>query len=354
MRYWIYSVVLTLCFSHSAQADDARYTATGLPNGVAADGTALFGAFPTDITEDGQISGTSVRVEQYVQGPTPGSWRVLHQAWRWTETDGQQMLAPSAEISIAKAIAADGTIVGAVQTQGEGKQACLWRPGRRMESLVEALGNPEDSIAHGIGPKGTIVGQADGRAFVLKPDGTLSFPLPEAKVGTTSAATAISDTGVVLGQIRRGMDVHGFVWSGGPSVKLLHPAKGFRSLIPTAINDEQAVVGVMLRGTGPTAGFYWSPKLSGTLNTGALEPDQSSVLNDINNDGIAVGYVRSESGTNQAVIWSPSTGYRLLQPTVRRSIGMTLLSGAALNDRGVIAGHGPAGKASGGFVLEPQ
>jgi probable HAF family extracellular repeat protein len=223
---------------------------------------------------------------------------------------------PSGTGSFALELNDAGQVVGNVRSAVIGGTpppliAYRWS-GDTLTELGILPGSNDFSRAHGINASGVVVGESDNntpRAFrweegALTDLGTLG--------GASAVATAINDSGVIVGSSSNGKSSRAFRWVSGTMTDL-GSLDGQPNTLARAsgINSAGDVVGYSKNAEGVTRATLWSR--SGTLvNLGALNVRQSSQAHAVNDSlqvvGSAVdGTTSGGSPIYQAFTWSDGT-----------------------------------------------
>ena len=218
-----------------------------------------------------------------------------------------------------------------------------------------------NSYATGANNHGQIVGWAENgvndptcvppfqvrqfRAVIWQPDGSMQ-ELPPLPGDSTSAATAINESGQVVGisgicdvAIGRFSARHAVLWQNGIPTDL-GSLGGVAWNTPTAINNSGVVVGFSNVANPDTGGrhyqaFIWT-KATGMVSLGVLPGDVRSVANDVNINNQVIGTSRSPSGLTRAFLWQNGTMIDL--NSVTQAGSPFLLAGDDINDSGEVGG----------------
>jgi probable HAF family extracellular repeat protein len=183
-----------------------------------------------------------------------------------------------------------GDIVGSCGT------AVLWRNGE-----VISLGLPPGytaSVAVAINDAGIVVGNlTENQALRSTPfrwaDGVMTL-LPVPPGATGASAEGINAQGTIVGYANTPAGLEPVIWQ-GDTVAPLSGTWGTLSGQAWSINDRAEVVGTHFGGSG---GFVWR---DGTFASLPFPP--GGVPQDINNRGVAVGFIFTESGEVHGGIW---------------------------------------------------
>ena len=232
-----------------------------------------------------------------------------------------------------------------------------------------------NSYATGANNRGQVVGWAENgvhdstcnlafqilqfRAALWEPNGEMR-ELPPLPGDSTSAATAINDSGQVVGISGAcGIGVgdvsaaHAVIWENGVPTRI--PDFGGHAWnTPTAINNDGVVVGFSLPAAADGTRFYrafvWT-KENGTKMLDQIPGDVRSAAFGINEDGAIVGLSRTPGALLRAVIWDdPDAAIKNLNDlTVAGSPYLTIAGD--VNAGGEIAGFTGSGF---GFLATPD
>jgi probable HAF family extracellular repeat protein len=132
--------------------------------------------------------------------------------------------------------------------------------------------------------------------------------------GSGSYAWAVNDDGVVVGYsyLAGNTDFHAFRWTAREGMVDLGTLGGWS--IATAINGHGTIVGSssIPGGTGaPQHGFVWS-QTHRMVDLGALTSESHAVA--VSDNDVIVGYNVRPSGMWQAFAWSPGVGMQNIEP----------------------------------------
>jgi probable HAF family extracellular repeat protein len=255
----------------------------------------------------------------------------------------------------------------------------VWRWGH-MQALPTLGGN--NGFATGANDLGLIVGWAEntvhdptctpGSTQVLQfkpvvwgPDDNDIRALPLIGTDTSGAATAINDSGQIVGisgicdqAVGRFSAIHAVMWQGN-TVKNLGSLGVPAWNTPMAINQEGIVVGFANAPGGGDPGnfnvhaFVWTPS-TGMRDLGTLPGDTTSQALGINDQGLIVGESCGASGC-RAVLWQNG---KIVDMNTLVAPGFTdqLVDANDINDEGVITGQSmnAASGVSSTFVAVPS
>ncbi|WP_083682660.1 DUF3466 family protein [Archangium sp. Cb G35] len=223
---------------------------------------------------------------------------------------------PAGTGGYAQALNDEGAVVGNVRSAVAGGTpppliAYHWSGGTLTE-LGTLPGSNAFSRAYGINAHGVVVGESDNnvpRAFrweagVLTELGTLG--------GTSSVATDINDSGVIVGGASTGTSSRAFRWENGTMTDL-GSLDGLDTTLARAwaINAHGEVAGYSKNAQGVTRATLWTRE-GIRVNLGALDVTRASQAYDVNDAGTVVGsaVVGATSGGSpiyNAFIWSDGT-----------------------------------------------
>jgi probable HAF family extracellular repeat protein len=150
--------------------------------------------------------------------------------------------------------------------------------------------------------------------------------------GTQSVATAINDSGQVVGNAdTAGGDTHAFVWDSLDGMTDLGTLGGHYSEA-IAINASGQVAGWSHTAHGETHAFVWD-SLNGMTDLGTLGGNQSNAIA-INASGQVVGYSSTAGGQFHAFVWDSLNGM-----TDLGTLGGIESYAVAINDSGQVVGR---------------
>src|SRR3989442_6808338 len=210
-----------------------------LPGGTASYGTAITNR--GDVVGYGGINGYGPPFQEFTQGFVwqDGSIRTLGAFYCPCSFNRRY------GTSKALAVSSGGQIVGDSETsQGESfRHALLW-VGSNMRDLTPELDRFQSSYAYGINDANQIVGDANGRAFLVR-DGVIQ-DLDVLPGDTTSSARAVNNVGQVVGSSVNAAGIsHAFLWDLG-TMRSLGTLPGDVSSEARAIN----ILGQAVGGSG--------------------------------------------------------------------------------------------------------
>lgn len=295
-------------WSWSAAASPGSFTGLGTV-GVDAYGTAANESFGRAVSSDGSVAvGLSC---------CPG----VDTAFRW-QSDTISALASGK----ATAASSDGSVV-----VGEsGGQAYRWAtPGL-------LLGAGPGSTATGVSADGSVVvGNRASGAFRWA-SGILTDLGPLPAGSTSSAASAISDNGlVIVGHLSQPTGDQPFRWTSAGFEILAPLPAGFMAGRATAVSaDGSTVVGFLENASGSRA-FRWTAGSYAWL--GEMVAGGTSEAWGVSDNGdVVVGHAEVAGGGAQPFVWSPAHGMRDMQ-VVLTSYGLDLTGWDLYDGNGVSA-----------------
>jgi uncharacterized membrane protein len=223
-----------------------------------------------------------------------------------------------------------------------GMRGALWDPSlQRM-----ALGTlPEHlaSEAYGVDDTGTPVGvsisQIGDRTAVCWDDNGVARMLPGAN--SASYALAVNGAGVAVGRRDVATAREAIVWEGDGFTILPDLGGGYASA--TNISENGTICGASLDGQSGFHAVLWDGATHEITILLTPEGGIYSQIEDVNDGGLAVGYVcysiECDFASQRAVLW---TGARpvLLNDQIPSGSGWTLFAAHAINEQGEIVGTG--------------
>ncbi len=213
-----------------------------------------------------------------------------------------------------------------------------------MKRMIDlgALSGHQESSAKGINDHGVVVGDSwpSGEDEASKAFLWTAHPRTMIDIGTLggdwASATAISDTGLVVGaaQTKKG-NGHAFLWRPKSAAMVDLGTLGGDSSIAFGVNDKGHVVGLSATSRGKYRAFLWRPRSGVMQKLASFGAGWSDVVAyDINATGQIVG-----GAANLGVLWQPSTD-------------TTLDLGSLGGDRTLARGINDTGHAVGGSVTK--
>ncbi len=318
-----------------------------------------------------------------------------------------EMLAPPAEGgSRAAAINQAGWVAGEWD-DGDGRTAAFfWRPETGIQ-IISGEGFEGGSRARALNRRGLVVGDATGtngitRAFRWSvDDGPELLPVDDNTF--FSMALAVNDEGCIVGIIENEGGVSAKVWAGEPMTQLPVPVADRALLQPLAINaagdvagqwmahdedtpssmpflvpggsapansdslmllaapkngaalalnDDQLVVGYVIRSDARTKAFRYAAE-EGFSILGDHDALYACAA-DVNGNGWIVGsFIPAYAADEAAALWVNDRFYDLNLITERTS-DWWFVQATGINDDGVITGYGLFGDRNQAFILRPQ
>jgi len=202
--------------------------------------------------------------------------------------------------SSATGINSLGAIVGFASTAQNTTHAFLYDHGT-MTDLTPTSATDFGSTATGINSNGQIsINSHSGPVDSSGSSGLLYQPSGLTVIPDTISAWAINANGMVVGQPRGSS--HGYIYSAGSSQQF-----GPFATVPHAINSYGQVVGTLLAGITPNAGFLYSGGNTVDLNT-LVDPSLGWHLGGatgINDLGQIVGSGTNSGGQTDAFLLNP-------------------------------------------------
>jgi probable HAF family extracellular repeat protein len=266
-------------------------------------------------------------------------------------------LAPGSTFSAAAAINGTGKVVGTSEDATGNIKGALWtiNPGTATASAAIALaplaGN-NTSAASDINTGGTVVGQSQSGANTVPVTWTVNpttgavtagpTALGTFAAGTSGAAYAVTDTGLIVGelQITAGGASHAVLWRPGVAAPVdLGSLAGNSAAY--SITSQGVVVGESDNPAGATVAVFWTINpTTGAITAGPTAlaklnaDDAGSVALGINSSGVIVGEAELASGATHAVRWASPAAASVV--TDMGNLGFNS-SAAAINTAGNIA-----------------
>jgi probable HAF family extracellular repeat protein len=241
------------------------------------------------------------------------------------------------------------------------QQAFLWNKSQGMTDLGSPLGGSmgEQSQAFDINNSGQVVG--GGLQFPSK-FGRYAFLWENGSItdlgtlgGWESQASSINNFGQVIGSStfsKTSNDSHAFIWNEGKGMTDLGTLNGGSVSAATAINDSGQVVGFSATSSRSIEAFLWKEG-AGMISLGTLGSNYSEAQ-DINNLGQIVGHssktIRSQD--TYAFLWEGGvmTDINSLIPD---DSGWRLTTAWGINNNGQIVGSGYINDQLHAFLLTP-
>lgn len=255
-------------------------------------------------------------------------------------------------VATVRSISANGDIVG--NSYGSGglfdQRAALWRGNSAID-----VGRPADpfdnnNFARDINENGIIVGRSSAGWTWNEADG---YQILSAINGSSSSSpNAINENDWVVGSSSSADGTRATVWKPDGSIMNLGllPDAAQVSSVALGVNDNNQVVGYSGDPLGFSNAFLWSED-DGLVNLGA-PGGRSSFANDINNDGMIVGYASFSAGPQQrAYMWFEGQAYDL-NDFIDPGSGWVLTEAYGINELGDIVGRGRFNGQTQAFMLQ--
>jgi hypothetical protein len=247
----------------------------------------------------------------------------------WSEGQASQLASTSAPLGTVFGLSAD---VSVGETRSGDNRAFIHRPDTGTQ-VLSPLGNLDESQARAVNSLGDVIGvstrlvPAGNFGFTRNPTATywnsdgdpVSLPGPTGQLVERSSANDINENSVIAGSLRTD-DLYAAIWSefGSPTLisyeDVLPPGDYFsRFIYFNAINDNGLAAGnIGIYGRGrqqPSAAFIWTPEqdavLAEDLLTSEFDGWEITRLNDVNNQGFAVGQGVDPAGNTRGVLLVP-------------------------------------------------
>jgi probable HAF family extracellular repeat protein len=298
----------------------------------------------------GITAGNSINASGEVAGaasPTP------QHGFVWTASQGMTSLPPLKGnfFGWANGINASGVAVGVSSIKVNGRKqyhGVVWTNGKPLD--IGVLTANAESVASAINDSGQVVGAANPgsklhatlwtKATGLQDLGTLPG-------GDTSAAYAINNVGQIVGASNDSSGItYGFLWSKSTGMRHLPALPGSNYTYANSINLLGQIVGSSNNSNGHLRPVLWSAS-GGIQDLGVLSGDYG-IAEAINNNGQVVG-----TETAGAFIWSQASGMQDLNTRIPANSGWDIFTAAAINDSGQITGYGMIGGALHAYLLTP-
>lgn len=238
------------------------------------------------------------------------------------------------------AISNTGSYVGVMTSPPFGTRAILGSGGG-----FNILSSPDvESEASALNDTGVVIGKAsfgDGSHLISWQNG-IAEDL-DSLGGLYSNPTDINNSGQVVGYLSDGNYSHAFLWQGAALIRL--PEVGARNSGAAAINDMGDVVGWTETPDGQTRAALWK---DGVLHDLAMLPESStSNAVSINEAGQIVGYA------GDAVLWQDGVAVDL-NSLIPKESGWDLISASSINADGYIVGWGMLDGRQQPYLLSPD
>jgi len=262
---------------------------------------------------------------------------------------------PAASFSAATAVNNSGKVVGYSQDAAAIK-AVRWAVNATTgttgatETLNPLAGAANTySAAYAINNAGVTVGETESGANIFvaaswAADGTTATALPLTGAAAPAAAYGINNaaTAQIVGEAMFGGRQHAVLWNSATAAPVdlgILPGGTFSAAY--AINDNGLVVGEADIAGGATHAVAWSVSAAGVKTLGPIDlgvitvADAASVAFDIDNSGRVVGESEDQAGVAHAGMWTLNS---TLQPAEKTDLGANG-SASAINNTNRIAGH---------------
>jgi hypothetical protein len=288
--------------------------------------------------------------EHGVSVGTSGAEGTRH-ATAWTAKGTPSELArPTGSIfSRATGINDLGIAVGAVDTTGAsdltGLRAVRWISARRPSFILPESGFDSDALS--ISDTGWVVGilftGTTFTAFIASPNQQINYPAPLLN-GDTFELLSVNRRGEAAGFDSSDTATTAVRWSPSRGLESLTMLPGGTTSAASAINDRGVVSGVADDADGTFRAVRWQADGSvvqlGSLPRAIYSDSQYS----INNQGFSTGITIFEGSdpndflSQRATMWTPGGRPVDLNSLIPQATGVTLLTAAGINSRGLIYG----------------
>jgi probable HAF family extracellular repeat protein len=313
-----------------------------------------FGGFPTPAR--GAMTASTYIVEDL--GTLPGDYASIAQginrfgdvvgwsagptgtrAFLYTNATGMTALAAPAgrPVTTARAISANGTIVGTASTGGSDiGHAVRWRAGTVQD--LGTLGTGQYSYARGVNSAGDTVGTSHtgsaSHAFLFTDASGMVDLTPTAD---DSQAEGINDAGQITGW----RNWRAFRLTGTTFTDL--GTAGFANSFGTAINSSGQVAGHVISGTGNAEQIFRYTSGAMVILGGLGEYNRAYGMNTA---GDVVGEGLPVLGLQQGFVYTDANGMQGLNQLIDPASGWFILGAGGINDAGQIAAwaSGPNGQ----------
>ncbi|CAM3309778.1 DUF3466 family protein [Corallococcus sp. ZKHCc1 1396] len=317
------------------------------------------GSFALELNDSGQVIG-NVRSAVIAGTPPP----LIAYRWSGDSITELGILPGSNAFSRAYGINASGVVVG--ESDNDKPRAFRWENGAMTE--LGTLGGAS-SVATAINDSGVIVGSASNgttsRAFRWSAGAMTDLGSIDGQANTLARAWSINGVGDVVGVSKNSQGItRATLWTRQGGIVNLGALDVSQASQAYAVNDAQQVVGSAV--VGKTGGgspiynaFIWSDGTIRGLGTlGSLPAAIHSEAKALNASGWAVGYVgqyygNASLGTAAAVLWVDEAIHDL-NTLIPPGSGWTLLSAEGINTRGDIVGFGRLDGVTAAFKLVRQ
>ena len=271
----------------------------------------------------------------------------VSQPFLWTSVSGLSAVDAGSLFAFCAGINASATVVGYGFSSDFSTYSAFIIDGSTNTSIPTLPGG-SNNAATAINDSGTVVGYSNDASGAIIGFSYASHTLTSLGTlpgGTTSQANAINASGTIVGQAD-GFDglLHAVVASGGNWADLGVLA-GYQSSFASAISNNGFISGTLNDGSGGTMAFLWQ---SGSMSAlGALLPGGDSRAYGVNSAGVVVG---SSDGT--AFLYD-NTGMHDLNGLLSPTSAWLFTEADAINDSGQIAAIGFYGGQQHAFLLDP-
>jgi probable HAF family extracellular repeat protein len=335
---------MTHCETHPFKEDIVadRYDVTDLGTLPGGNSSQAYG-----INDLGEVTGSSAAAGGAVF------------AFLWNSAGAMQSLgALSGNNSGGSGISGNGLVAGQSTWNGSNTHAFLWSASGGMQDLGTLEGD-NASAALAVNACGQVAGNSlltsggHSHGFVWSRAGGMSS-LGVLPGFTDTAVHNINGLGLVVGYCNAvNVANHGFVWSSS-SMQKLDTLPGGLSCDAVAINDRGEVAGV--GDSGPrtnTHAVLWN-QAGAPKDLGVLRGGNTSSALAINILGTVVGNGNCATSDSHAFVWSAKDGMLDLNDLIAPHSGWELVSAAAINAVGQIAGAGSIAGQQRAFLLTPK
>lgn len=275
------------------------------------------------------------------------------EAFRWEEGEMEGLgYLPGGNVSTARAVSADGSVVIGESNSENGIEAFRWEEGE-MEGLGDLPGGDFYSAALDLSADGSVIvgisdsGEIGYEAFRWEDGKMEGMGDLEGGFFESGARSVSADGSIVVGQSHSGNGPEAFRWDGGEMTGLGSlPGDNFWSVAHAVTADGFVIVGASDSKNGNEEAFRWEGgKMEGLGSLAAGEDFFSQAFATSGDGSMIVGRTGSDDGF-VAFLWTREDGMQDLKEVLQGKhnldlTGWTLFTAVGISDDGaVIVGYG--------------